>query len=154
MQQELDVLDMAKRECKGMATDEEVAWLHDEDNRLAWCHALITALADSESQVVFHKSRIDMMAKDVELGIKDANDYYEEKQKFDEWVRKSQRYRNGISKRLSEVKTILADTENLDLVEENAKLVKAIIEHKRASFEGEYTAEPHDIRLWSSIPGK
>jgi hypothetical protein len=151
MQPELDVLDMAKRECKGLATDHEIEWLHAEENRLAWCHALITALSDSESQVVFHKSRIDMMAKDVELGIKDANDYYEEKQKFDEWVRKSQRYRNGISKRLSEVKTILADTTSLDLVEENAKLYKAIIEHKRASFEGEYTAEPHDIRLWSTV---
>jgi hypothetical protein len=154
MQAEQDVLDMAKRECKGLATDEEIAWLHADENRLAWCHALITALSDSESQVVFHKSRIDMMAKDVELGIKDANDYYEEKQKFDEWVRKSQRYRNGISKRLSEVKTILADTDGLDLVEENARLAKAILEHKRASFEGEYTAEPHDIRLWSYIPGK
>jgi len=154
MQAEQDVLDMAKRECKGLATDEEIAWLHDDENRLAWCHALITALSDSESQVVFHKSRIDMMAKDVELGIKDANDYYEEKQKFDEWVRKSQRYRNGISKRLSEVKTILADTDGLDLVEENAKLVKAILEHKRASFDGEYTAEPHDIKLWSVIPSR
>lgn len=154
MQAEQDVLDMAKRECKGLATDDEIAWLHADENRLAWCHALITALSDSESQVVFHKSRIDMMAKDVELGIKDANDYYEEKQKFDEWVRKSQRYRNGISKRLSEVKTILADTEGLDLVEENAKLVRAIIEHKRASFEGEYTAEPHDIKLWSVIPSR
>jgi hypothetical protein len=154
MQAEQDVLDMAKRECKGLATDEEIAWLHADENRLAWCHALITALSDSESQVVFHKSRIDMMAKDVELGIKDANDYYEEKQKFDEWVRKSQRYRNGISKRLSEVKTILADTDGLDLVEENAKLVKAILEHKRASFEGEYTAEPHDIKLWSVIPSR
>jgi hypothetical protein len=151
MQPELDVLDMAKRECKGMATDKEIEWLHAEENRLAWCHALITALSDSESQVVFHKSRIDMMAKDVELGIKDANDYYEEKQKFDEWVRKSQRYRNGISKRLSEVKTILVDSTSLDLVEENAKLYKAILEHKRSSFEGEYTAEPHDIRLWSII---
>lgn len=154
MQAEQDVLDMAKRECKGLATDDEIAWLHADENRLAWCHALITALSDSESQVVFHKSRIDMMAKDVELGIKDANDYYEEKQKFDEWVRKSQRYRNGISKRLSEVKTILADTEGLDLVEENAKLVKAILEHRRASFEGEYTAEPHDIKLWSVIPSR
>lgn len=151
MLQEQDVLDMAKRECKGTATEEEIDWLHDEKNRLAWCHALITALSDSDSQVVFHKSRIDMMAKDVELGIMHQDDYYAEKQKFDEWVRKSQRYRNGISKRLSEVKTILADSESLDLVEENARLVKAIVAHKRSSFEGGYTAEPHDIKLWSSV---
>lgn len=149
-----DVLDIAKRECKGDATNEEIAWLHDEDNRLAWCHALITALSDSDSQMVFHKTRIDMMAKDVELGIADDNDFMEEKMKFDEWLRKAQRYRNGINKRLSEVKTILGNSETLDLVEENAKLVRAIIEHKRSSFEGEYTAEPHDIRLWASIATK
>lgn len=154
MQTQLDVLDMAKRECKGMATQEEIEWLHAEENTLAWCHALITALSDSDSQVIFHKSRIDMMAKDAELGIVDKNDYYEEKQKFDEWVRKAQRYRNGISKRLSEVKTILGDVDSLEIVEDNARLVRSIIEHKRASFEGEYTAEPHDIRLWSTITNK
>jgi hypothetical protein len=151
MEKEIDVLDMAKRECKGAATDEEIQWLQAEENRSAWCFALITALSDSDSQVLFHKSKIDMMAKDVELGLLDSEEYYEEKQKFDEWVRKSQRYRNGISKRLSEVKTILVNSEHLDLVEENARLVKAIVEHKRSSFESEYSAEPHDIRLWSTV---
>lgn len=149
-----DVLDMAKRECKGDATSEEIAWLHDEENRLAWCHALITALSDSDSQMVFHKTRIDMMARDVELGLKDPNEFDEEKLKFDEWLRKAQRYRNGINKRLSEVKTILSNLDSLEIVEENARLSKAIIEHKRASFEGDYTAEPHDIRLWSTILDK
>lgn len=149
-----DVLDMAKRECKGDASPEEIAWLHDEENRIAWCHALITALSDSDSQMVFHKTRIEMMAKDVELGLKDHNDFDEEKLKFDEWLRKAQRYRNGINKRLSEVKTILSNLDSLEIVEENTRLSRAIIEHKRASFEGDYTAEPHDIRLWSTIIGK
>lgn len=146
-----DVLDMAKRECKGDASAEEIAWLFDEKNRLAWCHALITALSDSDSQMLFHKTRIDMLAKDAELGIIDIEDYQDEKEKFDEWIRKAQRYRNGINKRLSEVKTILTATSSLDLVEENARLAKAIIEHRRASFEGEYTAETHDLKLWSSV---
>lgn len=149
-----DVLDMAKRECKGDATSEEIAWLHDEENRIAWCHALITALSDSDSQMVFHKTRIDMAAKDVELGLLDPNDFDEEKLKFDEWLRKAQRYRNGINKRLSEVKTILSNLDSLEIVQQNARLAKAIIEHKRSSFEGEYTAEPHDIRLWSTIIDK
>jgi len=149
-----DVLDMAKRECKGDASPEEIAWLHDEENRIAWCHALITALSDSDSQMVFHKTRIEMMAKDVELGLKDHNDFDEEKLKFDEWLRKAQRYRNGINKRLSEVKTILSNLDSLEIVEENTRLSRAIIEHKRASFEGDYTAEPHDIRLWSTIIDK
>ena len=146
-----DVLDMAKRECKGLCTQEESDWLHSEENTLAWCHALITALSDSDSQVIFHKGRIDMMAKDAELGIVDTDDYYEEKQKFDEWVRKAQRYRNGISKLLSEVKTILTNIDSFEVVEENARLVKSIVEHKRASYEGDYTAEPHDTKLWSII---
>jgi len=145
---------MAKRECKGDASPEEIAWLHDEENRIAWCHALITALSDSDSQMVFHKTRIEMMAKDVELGLKDHNDFDEEKLKFDEWLRKAQRYRNGINKRLSEVKTILSNLDSLEIVEENTRLSRAIIEHKRASFEGDYTAEPHDIRLWSTIIDK
>lgn len=149
-----DVLDMAKRECKGDATSEEIAWLHDEENRLAWCHALITALSDSDSQMVFHKTRIDMLARDVELGLTNPDDFAEEKLKFDEWLRKAQRYRNGINKRLSEVKTILSNMDSLNVVEENARLVKAIVEHKRASFEGDYTAEPHDIRLWANLTDK
>lgn len=146
-----DVLDMAKRECKGDATAEEIAWLFAEENRLAWCHALITALSDSDSQMLFHKTRVDMLAKDAELGIIDIEEYQEEKEKFDEWIRKAQRYRNGINKRLSEVKTILANTSSLDLIEENTRLAKAIIDHRRASFEGEYTAETHDLKLWSNV---
>lgn len=146
-----DVLDIAKRECKGDATGEEIAWLFAEENRLAWCHALITALSDSDSQMLFHKTRIDMLSKDAELGIIDIEDYQEEKEKFDEWIRKAQRYRNGINKRLSEVKTILANTESLDLIEENTRLAKAIVDHRRSSFEGEYTAETHDLKLWSHV---
>lgn len=146
-----DVLDIAKRECKGDATPEEIAWLYDEENRLAWCHALITALSDSDSQILFHKTRVEMMGRDVEVGIANSNDYYDEKHKFDEWLRKAQRYRNGISKRLSEVKTLIGNTTNIDLVEENSRLARAIVEHKRSSYEGEYTAEPHDLKLWSTV---
>jgi hypothetical protein len=146
-----DVLDMAKRECKGDATAEEVAWLFAEENRLAWCHALITALSDSDSQMIFHKTRIDMLSKDAELGLMDQEEYHDEKLKFDEWIRKAQRYRNGINKRLSEVKTIIGNSTSLDLVEENARLAKAIIEHRRSSFENEYTAETHDLKLWSAV---
>lgn len=151
MNPDKDVLDMAKRECKGDATADEVAWLFAEENRMAWCHALITALSDSDSQMLFHKTRIDMLAKDAELGLIDDDDYHDEKLKFDEWVRKAQRYRNGINKRLSEVKTLIGNSSTLDLVEENARLAKAIIEHRRASFEGEYNAETHDLKLWSAV---
>ena len=148
---ERDALDIAKRECKGDATPDEVDWLHAEENRLAWCHALITALSDSDSQMLFHKTRMDMLSKDMNLDLVDINDYQEEKLKFDEWLRKAQRYRSGISQRLSEVKTILGDSSNIDFVEENARLTRAIIEHKRGAFEGGYSVETHDIRLWSTV---
>lgn len=151
MMPDRDVLEIAKRECKGDATPEEISWLYDESNRLAWCHALLTALSDSDSQMMFHKTRIDMMSRDVELGLTGKNEYYAEKHKFDEWIRKAQRYRNGISKRISEVKTLISNQTSLDLVEENTRLVKSIIEHRRASFEGEFTAETHDLKLWSTI---
>ena len=149
-----DVLDMAKRECKGDATPEEVSWLYQEENRLAWCYALITALSDSDSQMLFHKTRIDMLSKDANLELFDINDYQDEKLKFDEWLRKAQRYRSGISQRLSEVKTILGETSSIDLVEENMRLTRAIVEHKRSAFESDYSGEPHDIRLWSTVAHK
>ena len=88
---------------------------------------------------------------DAEIGVVSREDYYAEKQKFDEWIRKSTRYRNGLNQRLSEVKTMLADIEKLEFVEEIARLTKAIIEHRRASTEGEYTAELHDLKLWSQV---
>lgn len=146
-----DILDMVKRECKGMATQEEVDFLHLEENRFAWCQALITAISDFDQQMIFHKTRIDMLGRDAELGVVAREHYYEDKQKFDEWIRKSTRYRNGLNQRLSEVKTILADIEKLEFVEEVARLTKAIVDHRRSSMEGEYTAEPHDMKLWSRI---
>lgn len=146
-----DVLEMAKRECKGIATDAEITWLQQPENHFAWCQALITAVSDFDSQLLFHKTRVDMMSKDVELGIIPISVFSEEKQRFDEWIRKSTRYRNGITKRLSEVKTLLSQKKELDLIEEVARLTRCIIEHRRSSIEGEYGAEAHDLRLWSSV---
>ena len=85
---------------------------------------------------------------------KELKEYQEEKLKFDEWLRKAQRYRSGISQRLSEVKTILGETSSIDLVEENMRLTRAIVEHKRSAFESDYSGEPHDIRLWSTVAHK
>lgn len=146
-----DFLDMAKRECKGMATNEEVDFLMHEDNRFAWCQALITAISDYDSQMIFHKTRIDMLGRDAELGVVSHHQYYEEKQRFDEWIRKSTRYRNGLNQRLSEVKSLLANKDTLEHIEEIARLTRAIIEHRRVSTEGKYMAEAHDIKLWSQI---
>jgi|GEM_PF-1790399 hypothetical protein len=146
-----NVLEMAKQECKGTAPEKDVEWLQRPENRFAWCQALITALSDCDSQVAFHKNRIDLMAKDVELGMLSAAEYFEEKQKFSDWVRKSMRYRNGVSQRLSEVRSLLGDDPRINHVEEIEKLTKAIIAHRRASIENQYTAEAHDYKLWATV---
>lgn len=147
----LDVLDMAKRECKGDATDDEIAWLQAPENRYAWCQALITALSDYDSQVMFHKSRLETLAHDAELGVAGRQEYLMEKDKFENWLRKSTRYRNGISQRLSEVKTLLGENPLLQHIEENARLTKAIVEHRRAARDGQFGEETHDLKLWSAV---
>jgi GTPase Era involved in 16S rRNA processing len=146
-----NVLEMAKQECKGTASEEDVEWLQKPENRFTWCQALITALSDCDSQVAFHKNRIDLMAKDVELGMLAASEYFEEKQKFSDWVRKSMRYRNGVSQRLSEVRALLGNDPRIKHVEEIEKLTKAIIAHRRASIENQYAAEAHDYKLWATV---
>ena len=146
-----NIMDIAKRECKGDATTEEIEWLQAPENRLAWCQALLTALSDYESSAMYHRERVNMMAQDVKLGVVSHKDYLAEKDRFDTWHRKSQRYRNGISERLSQVKTLLAEDKTISHIDEIASLTSAIIKHKRASEESEAIPEVYDLVLWSSI---
>jgi hypothetical protein len=147
----LDVLDMAKRECKGDATEQEVQWLLQPENHYSWCQALITALSDFDSQVLFHKTRLQMLAHDAELGVTPREEYLMEKEKFEGWLRKSTRYRNGISQRLGEVKTLLGNHPALEHIEENARLMRAIADHRRAARDGQFGEETHDLKLWATI---
>jgi hypothetical protein len=146
-----NIMDIAKRECKGDASTEEIEWLQLPQNRLAWCQSLLTALSDYDSSATYHRERVNMMAKDLQLGVVTHKDYLDEKDKFDNWYRKSQRYRNGISERLSQVKTLLAEDKTVSHLDEIAKLTLAIINHKRASEESEAIPEVYDLVLWSSI---
>ena len=80
-----NIMDIAKRECKGDASTEEIEWLQKPENRLAWCQSLLTALSDYESSAMYHRERVNMMAQDVKLGVVSHKDYLEEKDKFDTW---------------------------------------------------------------------
>jgi hypothetical protein len=146
-----NIMDIAKRECKGDASTEEIEWLQQPENRLAWCQSLLTALSDYESSAMYHRERVNMMAQDVKLGVVSHKDYLAEKEKFDTWYRKSQRYRNGISERLSQVKTLLAEDKTISYLDEIARLTYAIIQHKKESEETEAIPEVYDLILWSSI---
>jgi hypothetical protein len=146
-----EILDIAKRECKGEATNEEVLWLQKPENRLAWCQSLITALADYESQAIYHRDRVKMLAEDSKVGLVGRSDYMMEKEKFDSWYKKSQRYRNGLSQRLNHVKILMGEDNTVNHVEEMSRLTKAIIAHEVACSESGKAPNPWDLVLWSEI---
>jgi hypothetical protein len=146
-----NILDIAKRECKGEATKEEVLWLQNPDNQLAWLQSLVTALSDYENSAMYHRERVNMMAQDVKLGVISHREYLEEKEKFDTWYRKSQRYRNGLSARLNQVKILIGENKTVDLLQEVARLSRAIIDHENRSSESEKAPNPWDVILWSSV---
>ena len=146
-----EILDIAKRECKGEALPDEVAWLQKEDNRLAWCQSLMTALADYESQAIYHRDRVKMLAEDAKVGLVSRADYMVEKEKFDLWYKKSQRYRNGLSQRLNHVKILLGEDTTVSYVEEVSRLTKAIIAHEVAVTDSGKAPNPWDLVLWNEI---
>ena len=148
---ERDILEIAKRECKGEATNEEILWLQQPENLLGWCQSLLTALSDYESQAIYHRDRLAMLAEDAKVKLISLQEYKDEKDKFDMWYRKSQRYRNGISKRLNQVKILLAEDKTVDLIDEFSKLSKAIIDHENSASEGGRAPSPWDLVLWSSV---
>ena len=144
----MDILDIAKRECKGEATVGEVTWLSLPYMRVDWLSALITALNELESQMTYHRDRITMMTDDVKLKIVSTDEYKFEKDKFDAWQRRALRYKAGLQRRMNDVKTMLVSGDDSPRLE---VLIAAIILHKQQSESYGLTPEPHDIELWSSI---
>ena len=148
---EKNILDVAKRECKGDATAEEQEWLQKPENILAWCQALTTALSDAESSMQFHHNRISLLSQDAKYGDFALQNYIEEKEKFDAWQRKAQRYRNGINQRLSQVKTLLGSNDSSTHVDEIVRLTRAINDHRKASIDADSIPEVYDQILWSTV---
>lgn len=144
----IDILDIAKRECKGEATEEEVAWLNLPEVHSDWLNALITALNELDSQMTYHRDRVGMLANDVKLNIVSAEEYKFEKEKFDSWQRKALRYKAGLQKRINDVRTIMATGDDSPRLE---VLIAAIMMHKQQSESSGLTPEPHDLELWSAI---
>lgn len=145
----MDILDIAKRECKGEATEEEVAYLNRPEMLGRWVNALVVALNELDSQMTYHRDRVTMMADDVKMKLISAEHYRFEKEKFDSWQRKALRYKSGIQKRVSEVKMMMLGGD----AESNSSnvLVSAIIKHKQQSEASGLDPEPHDLELWSAL---
>lgn len=149
-----NLLDMVKRECKGQATEEEQEWLQDPNNHMAWCQALTTALSDAEASMQFHHNKISLLSQEAKYGGYALDKYLEEKEKYDAWQRKAQRYRNGISQRLAQVKILVGQNDTISHTDEIVRLTRAIYEHKKAALEADAIPEVYDQILWSVIPSK
>lgn len=143
-----DILDIAKRECKGEATPEEVAWLNLPEMHGDWLNALITALNELDSQMTYHRDRIGLLANDVNLKIVSTGEYKFEKDKFDAWQRKALRYKAGLQRRINDIKMMMVNGDDAPRIE---ALIAAIILHKHQSETAGLNPEPHDIELWSTI---
>jgi len=143
-----EIIEIAKRECKGQATDEEIAYLNRPEMHSEWLNALVTALNELDSQMTYHRDRVTMLANDVNLNLVGNGEYKYEKEKFDSWQRKALRYKAGIQKRITEVKSIVSSDGSSSRAEE---LIDAIILHRQQSENAGLTPEPHDLELWSSI---
>lgn len=147
----MDILDIVKRECKGDATDEEVAWIMEPTRRAEWHRALREAIEEFESQMLYHKTRIERMADDAKVGILSRDIYTEESDKFEKWHRKALRYRSGLIKRASDVRAMLDSDPEFDFKENYYRLVNAIEKHRQATLSAGLNPENHDDDLWSSI---
>ena len=146
-----NILDIAKREWKGDATEEEQDWLNAPENRRMWAQALVQAMSDFESQMIYHRDRIKLQASDAQLGFIDMDKYQEEKDKFDAWQRKALRFRTGINERLSQVKALIGDDPNVNNLDEITRLTRAIIQHHRSALEADLSPEIHDEKLWAHV---
>lgn len=145
----MDILDVAKRECKGEATDAEIALLNQPEMHSHWLNALISALNELDSQMTYHRDRITMLTEDVKINIVSTDEYKHEKEKFDAWQRKALRYKAGLQRRMTEVKTMMFTGD--DNAPRAEMLLAAIMLHKQQSETSGLDAEPHDLELWSTI---
>lgn len=147
----MDILDIVKRECKGLATEEEVAWLSETSRKPHWCRALGEAISDFESQMLYHKTIVERAADDARVGIISRDDYVEASEKFELWNRKALRYRSGLITRLSEVKGMMEEDNTIDFKAMYHELSDAINNHRMASEAEGLTPEKHDADLWSVL---
>lgn len=147
----MDILDIAKRECKGDATEEEIAWLSQPARRADWHRALREAIEEFESQMLYHKTRVERMADDAKVGILSRDIYTAESEKFENWHRKALRYRSGLVKRASDIRAMLDSDPDFDFKENYYKLVNGIEKHRQDTLAAGLSPENHDNDLWSII---
>lgn len=133
------VVQAAKREAKGMASPEEVAWLSTPENVGTWASALQTAIDDIGQQFAHARSRLDGLRADTESGVVSAAVYETAVVEHDVWSKKASRYQLGLQERLAAICAIRDD--------EITRLRAAIVAHRDA----QQVASDADRTLWSLI---
>lgn len=99
----IETIGLAKREAKGEATPEEVAWLADPANYRLWVQALRSAIADAVEQFDLQRERLERARNEVAAGILSQDAYRLVADAYDAWSKKANRYRLGLEQRLAEI---------------------------------------------------
>lgn len=136
----IEVVEVAKREAKGEATQAETAWLHDPANYPSWVQALQTAIQDINQQIDYQRDRLDRGRREVEAGILSKDQYGRLSDSYEAWSKKANRYRLGLEQRLAEI--TVAHTSEVE------RLRVAIMQHRY------FSQAPHsdaDHALWAAI---
>lgn len=136
----LHLVDAVKREAKGDATIEEIAWFQDPANGPLWIQALTAALHDAELQFQQQNERLARARADAEAGLLPADLYREMSDRHDLWLKKASRYRLGLAQRQAEVRAQRSDRA--------AVLEGAVLRHQAERLAGVDSA---DENLWKIL---
>ena len=137
----IDTVSIAKREAKGDATSEEIAWLHQPEHLSMWVQALKAAIADAVDQFDLQRERIERARNEATAGLITQERYHEVAEFYETWSKKANRYRLGLEQRLAEI-TAAHDSE----VE---RLRRAIEQHRAAQMG--YSPNEVDFQLWAVL---
>lgn len=136
----IETVALAKREAKGEASPEEVAWLSDPANYRLWVQALRSAITDAVEQFDLQRERVERARAEVQAGITSNENYRVIADAYEAWSKKANRYRLGLEQRLAEVTA--SETAEVE------RLRAAITVHRYNS------KAPHseaDHQLWSVL---
>lgn len=136
----IEVVAAAKREAKGDATDQEIAWLRDPRNRSAWMLGLSSAIQDAADQFAQQRERLERVRADAEAGLISPDAYRAVSDSYEAWIKKASRYRLGLEQRLVEV----SDEDR----SQASVLRRAIEQHRHDRYAGVPDA---DVRLYQHL---
>jgi hypothetical protein len=100
------IVEIAKREVKSMATEEEVAYLNNSIGVSVWREALAAAINDIDDQFNLRKDRLDQLNKQFGMGIIGKDEFNASYAMIEDWRKKAARYKLGLENRLHEIKAL------------------------------------------------